>query len=1039
MIKKIAHCGYIHLFNSKSFHVHEYVFDQFYKDLDKEKPELIVVAGDIIDSKIRLSPEQVALCQNFFLNITNYAPVIMILGNHDLALQNIERLDSVSSIVYPLYNQTKHPIHFIKQSGIYNLYGINWAVWSCLDNQATPFTEEVIQTYHKHEQPYTIGLYHGAVKGCKAENGMILSEGIDLQEFYLCNVVMMADIHTGEKFRNNEVAYSGSFVQTKVNENPYGSYLIWKWQGQTYKPNTKRLENIYSTVSYKLDDVGLLPQMQIDSATQVININYDPSTVSKVQINELKKELTNKYENKIEIRPLIKKKAKKAEQLQTVVVGEEEEVDVVVNVRDYMRTYMLKNHELVSFDAIFDLDDKYGCDIDVSKDFVAGDFSIQRATINNFLSYPPEDTSFDFSKEGLYSIIADNRAGKSNLITDIKFALFNSVPQVSSLKALINKHNKNKEAFVSLVITKNGMRYKLTRTIIPKKSGVGSDLDVVQIDEQGNELRSLRGEKRQETEKEIQKLFGIENIFDILSFSSAQKRQIEFIDCKNAERLTLVNRFMGLQSFEEKEKMVAADLKNKKAVYTELTKDFNSTLDINLSEKTYKALQEQIEELKSARDAAKIELEKYIKENEKLVKQYNEIRVVAFKKVDSPEEVKSRIETLTERNKNFYKVKEEKEQKIEHYKKQIHEQKVEFLEVTGQDIKSYKPNHKVNTKLEQELAINLAEIKKAEKQLVSDTCNSCGREYSEKDRETCRVLIDKLKETNQTIEKEIAKNEEELEILIEFQSDYNNTGRLISTLQSEVLDYQNKIINTENEIERLQNRKSEYDEVQKAKELFVVLEEAYEQYVEAKEAEEKVLFDKAVWINAKEQDLKTTAKEIKVYYDKFAKLEELEREIELLKTYRSIITKDALPLYILKTKISLINEQINLVVNQVFDYSVEFVVDEDAGDLDIAFAYPDDVEKTESGLASGSETFIMNLCIKVGLAQVSELPKADTLYIDEGFGTLDKTQVDKVPNLFNALNEYYRNVITISHLDELKDMAQHQIRLQKGGKYTQII
>ena len=178
---------------------------------------------------------------------------------------------------------------------------------------------------------------------------------------------------------------------------------------------------------------------------------------------------------------------------------------------------------------------------------------------------------------------------------------------------------------------------------------------------------------------------------------------------------------------------------------------------------------------------------------------------------------------------------------------------------------------------------------------------------------------------------------------------------------------------------------------------------------------------------------------IKAYNEWVKVLHELEGEIRLLKAYRKIVSKDGLPLYILNSKIAEINEKVNLVVSQVFDFEIDFSIDDDKGELKIQFSYPDEPDGNDIGLASGSETFIINVCIKVGLSQISSLPKIDSFFIDEGYDSLDAKTIEKLPALFSMLTNYYKNVVTISHMEIVKDMCSSQIRLEKKGKYTQCL
>jgi DNA repair exonuclease SbcCD ATPase subunit len=73
------------------------------------------------------------------------------------------------------------------------------------------------------------------------------------------------------------------------------------------------------------------------------------------------------------------------------------------------------------------------------------------------------------------------------------------------------------------------------------------------------------------------------------------------------------------------------------------------------------------------------------------------------------------------------------------------------------------------------------------------------------------------------------------------------------------------------------------------------------------------------------------------------------------------------------------------------------------------------------------------------LAQISHLPKIDTVFIDEGYDSLDAETIERLPSLFEMLTNYYMNVITISHLEVVKDMCAHQIRLERNSKYTEYV
>lgn len=82
---------------------------------------------------------------------------------------------------------------------------------------------------------------------------------------------------------------------------------------------------------------------------------------------------------------------------------------------------------------------------------------------------------------------------------------------------------------------------------------------------------------------------------------------------------------------------------------------------------------------------------------------------------------------------------------------------------------------------------------------------------------------------------------------------------------------------------------------------------------------------------------------------------------------------------------------------------------------------------------SGGESFIVSLALALGLSQVGNKGLSiDTLFIDEGFGTLSSEALDLVMTALETLRkESGCRVGIISHVDSLKDRIPTQIQLQR--------
>lgn len=94
---------------------------------------------------------------------------------------------------------------------------------------------------------------------------------------------------------------------------------------------------------------------------------------------------------------------------------------------------------------------------------------------------------------------------------------------------------------------------------------------------------------------------------------------------------------------------------------------------------------------------------------------------------------------------------------------------------------------------------------------------------------------------------------------------------------------------------------------------------------------------------------------------------------------------------------------------------------------------------------SGGESFLASLALALGLSdevQMSTGIRLDTLFVDEGFGSLDSESLSKAYLTLASLTEGNRLVGIISHVAELKDRIDRQIVVKKepgGGSRATII
>ena len=95
---RIAHLADIHVQDRRRL---EYaaVFARLYESLRHEAPDLIVVAGDVFDNKMRASPHNLEDVAALLTTLAAIAPVVLIAGNHDTNCLAPGSLDLLTPLV----------------------------------------------------------------------------------------------------------------------------------------------------------------------------------------------------------------------------------------------------------------------------------------------------------------------------------------------------------------------------------------------------------------------------------------------------------------------------------------------------------------------------------------------------------------------------------------------------------------------------------------------------------------------------------------------------------------------------------------------------------------------------------------------------------------------------------------------------------------------------------------------------------------------------------------------------------------------------
>lgn len=132
-----------------------------------------------------------------------------------------------------------------------------------------------------------------------------------------------------------------------------------------------------------------------------------------------------------------------------------------------------------------------------------------------------------------------------------------------------------------------------------------------------------------------------------------------------------------------------------------------------------------------------------------------------------------------------------------------------------------------------------------------------------------------------------------------------------------------------------------------------------------------------------------------------------------------------------------LTELIILANNHLKKFSNRYILDKTGDTANNLFVY--DVflgmSKRSVHTLSGGETFLVSMSMALALSDLaSRKTKIESLFIDEGFATLDETILDRaLVSLEKLHSDYDRTIGIISHVPEIKERINTQIKITKNS------
>ena len=1035
-LKYIHHISDIQIRNLKRHTEYEEVFERTYEEVKKHKDNAVVyIGGDIAHSKTEMSPELVDQLSRLFKNLADICPTILIAGNHDCNLNNRSRMDVLS----PIVNNLQHSdLHYLKDSGVYKCADTKFVVWDVWEKE-----DDYIEA-KDFEGETKIVLFHGTVDKSETDLGFFLPSDVKIAKFDGYDMGLLGDIHKRQHLNKEKtISYCGSLVQQNHGEGLSHGYLLWDVPKRTSE--YIEVPNDYGYYTINIDDgkVPECPDIPQKARLRVRVANTTPSQLkkamslihSKYGIKEVSVTKTDSIYSTEKVRG------------QHIAVGNVRDSDYQYNlIEEYLKT----NH-FVDEDTLIDIK-KINEELNgrLPEDDVNRGVSwqVKKFEFDNMFSYG-EDNVVDFTKlSGIVGLFAPNAQGKSSLLDALSFCLFD---RSSRAYKAINVLNNKKDWFkCKATLEVEGVEYFIERDAKKQSNGhVKVNVEFYTYDD-ANEKVSLNGDQRRTTDVNIRRLIGTYDDF-VMTALSLQTNSTVFIDKTQKERKDLLAQFMGIGVFDQLYTLASDEIHDVSA----LLKSFkNNNYDVDLADiknslsedkKKFKKLDVQRKELlaeKKECDKEIIGLTKQLRkvdETADSISELEERKASLNNDLTLTDETFGKLKTLSEQ----YKVEEtELTEKISIYKENEVDKKFAQFEQYSLE----KSNHQIEIdKLKIQVQHKLDKIDKLGNLEHDPDCNYCmsnpftldaieTKEKLNEDKNLADNFLKKSSELDSIINElsHITAHKNQMDSCI---NDFNLLTSNISKVDSEQKLTTERKKNLINQLSIVEDKINIYHEQKKD----IVFNKEMQNQIDmssnksaAYEDDIDTVTDSLNNVNGEIKVLETNRKNI---LTNIKKVEELEGKYAAYQYYMDAIKRDGIPYELITKALPTIEGAVNDILAQIVDFSM--VLEMDGKNVNCYIVYDDDnIWPLE--LSSGMERFISSLAMRVGLINVSNLPAANFLAIDEGWGTMDSDNLNSVYNLFQYLKTQFQFTMIVSHIDSMRDAVDTLLEIKKENNFSNV-
>lgn len=987
---KVFHISDIHIVTQNLTSL-KFAIDLLVEDiLNQTDITILVIAGDIFHRKCSLLIDEIQFYNNFIgILTTSKIKTIIIPGNHDYNINSTNLLNSPDVLI-----DSKNPyVKVISSSGIYNNLWQNipsnlfFHIFSPIDRCVPDsFNEQIFPS-----NSINVAILHETFNFSKYSTTTIVptTQRFTANQFKNYSATLLGDIHK-HQYLSETVAYSGSLIQNNTSEEMTKGYILWELSQYSTTSTFHKIPLLepYVTITIDSEQKYCLPELQVPNSKPKFLSIVDWSGNLQL-VDTVVKTSVEKYG--VKVGRIVKKQNKK-------VLQQVNNQDFISKTfEDYLQQESLSNE---TKNKILDFHTKQ-LQIVQNKLNIYKPWTLKWMTWSNLFCYGENNwINFENFDKSVVVLNGENRSGKSSILDILTLALFNKTSRGTKCET-VNKHAKS--GSVKLCFTVSHDSFIIQQHYNNKK------ILSCNLYKNGNDITK---HSVVATYDYISQIIGDYQLFTQICIALQSRTSLVDSSKNFSEILGKIGGLEIFQAIEVITKEQRLDLNRINKLLVKDIQNFSTEQSLNALDNLNKNVQKHQNLVKECRESKKM-ITKKLQNCKSFVNKQNLDDIINHWKINYSQN--KTVQQITDENLvTMFKTIQDLHTdslilqskitikiKITKTKQQIVDETNNLTEMLSQIPKNFHEGNPLSQELENfhtKIAyansvdtFSLLTIKK-----LLQHCENCSelleKISSEQVQESKTILA-----TNEMIKNRIKFSQlsEKLKIL---QQEYT-----VLKLQENLKQIQELVNSVYYSLNSEQNEWKQLEELQEREELLLQQLQVYQEQLTNQQLVHSSLTSK-----------------IEEYNKNLSQINFLDQYLQLINY------KTGIPNKILKSSLSFIESEANNFLTDITDFSLSLQMNDN---LEI-YTVENQIF-IPAQISSGFQKFLIDFVLRICILQTNCIPNPEILFIDEGFGSLDANNINKICECIKTLSKNLKGLVLITHVEELKSYADFVLNMKK--------